>query len=170
MRAQAGGPEITAKADPRITGVGRLLRKSKLDELPQLWNVVRGDMSLVGPRPEAIRYVDLNDGLWRDVLRVRPGITDPVTLRLRNEEELLAAVPGDRDAFYRAHLVPYKLTGYREFLAGRTARCDLAVLWRTVLGVVFPDRLPPPRLDEICGPAGRLSQRGPVPGLTWPRA
>ena len=71
----------------RITPVGRFLRRCKLDELPQLWNVVRGDMSLVGPRPEVPRYVDVEDPLWKRILQVRPGITDPVTLKLRDEED-----------------------------------------------------------------------------------
>ena len=156
MRAEQSGPEITARADPRITPFGRLLRKAKLDELPQLWNVLRGDMSLVGPRPEAAPYVDLSDPLWREVLRVRPGITDPVTLLLRNEEELLASVPGDREWFYRRYLVPYKLRGYREYAAVRTALRDVQVLWLTLLGVIFPERLPPPTLRDICSPGGSI--------------
>ena len=98
MRA-GGGPEVTATGDPRITRVGRILRRAKLDELPQLWNVLAGDMALVGPRPEVPAYVDLSDSTWRRVLEVRPGITDPVSLRLRFEEELLASVAGRPRAF-----------------------------------------------------------------------
>ena len=90
MRQDAGGPQVTARGDRRITPVGRALRMTKLDELPQLWNVVRGDMALVGPRPEVPRYVRMEDPLWKEVLRVRPGITDPVTLKLRDEESVLA--------------------------------------------------------------------------------
>ena len=100
MRTDNAGIGVTAKGDARITPVGRVLRKSKLDELPELWNVVVGDLSLVGPRPEVPRYVNFDDVLWTRVLEARPGLTDPVTLRLRNEEELLASVDGDRERFY----------------------------------------------------------------------
>ncbi|MBT6491646.1 MAG: sugar transferase, partial [Deltaproteobacteria bacterium] len=100
------GPKVTVKGDPRITSIGKILRKSKLDELPELWNVVNGTMALVGPRPEAVEYVDLNKELWNTVLLARPGITDPVTINLRNEEELLAAVDGAREDFYKSTLQP----------------------------------------------------------------
>jgi lipopolysaccharide/colanic/teichoic acid biosynthesis glycosyltransferase len=149
MRSGANGPDVTAKADPRITAVGRILRKTKLDELPELWNVVRGDMALVGPRPEAVQYVDLSSDLWRSVLRVRPGLTDPVTLRLRNEEAVLVVAGSDYESFYRRFLLPYKLRGYQEYLSIRTATSDLAVLWLTVLAVIFPARVHPPSLEEI---------------------
>lgn len=168
MRVDQAGPDITATDDPRVTPLGKVLRRYKLDELPQLWNVVRDDMALVGPRPEAIRYVDLTSALWRDVLRVRPGITDPVTLRLRNEEELLAAVPLDREQFYRRFLLPYKLLGYRDYLAARTPRRDLAVLWLTVLVVMFPRRLPPPSLDEILGARAAADTAPPARAVMWP--
>jgi lipopolysaccharide/colanic/teichoic acid biosynthesis glycosyltransferase len=148
MRAGAGGPGVTSRGDARITTVGRILRKTKLDELPELWNVVRGDMSLVGPRPEAIEYVTPSP-LWTEVLRVRPGITDPMTLRLRNEEELLAAAGVDYESFYRNQLLPYKLRGYRDYIAGRTWKRDVAVLWLTLLAILFPDRVPAPTPGEI---------------------
>lgn len=159
MRAGSGGPQVTAKQDPRITAVGRVLRKTKLDELPELWNVVRGDMSLVGPRPEAAPYVDVSSPLWRDVLAVRPGVTDPMTLRLRNEEELLALSGTDHEAFYRRYLLPYKLRGYREYLSGRSWKSDVHVLWLTALGIVLPSRVPPPAPEEIVStvePGGNL--------------
>jgi lipopolysaccharide/colanic/teichoic acid biosynthesis glycosyltransferase len=149
MRDAAGGPAITSKGDTRVTAVGKVLRKTKIDELPELWNVVRGDMSLVGPRPEAVQYVDPSSAVWNDVLRVRPGITDPITLRLRNEEELLAAAGADHEAFYRNHLLPYKLRGYRDYIAGRTWKRDVVVLWLTLLAVAFPARTPAPAPDAI---------------------
>jgi len=148
MHHAAGGPEVTRSGDVRVTPVGRILRKTKLDELPTLWNVVRGEMSLVGPRPEATRYVDLTDARWREVLQARPGITDPVTLKLRNEEELLASA-ADHESFYRQYLLPYKLQGYCGYLRQRTWMTDVAVLSRTVAAVVRPSLVPAPLLSEI---------------------
>ncbi len=133
MRITPGGLEVTAKNDPRITRVGRLLRRAKLDELPQLWNVVRGDMSLVGPRPEVPRYVDLTNPLWRKVLSVRPGVTDSSTLRLFDEEAVLSKVKGDRDVFYREQLLPLKLRECLSCLERRTWKSDLTTLFRTGL-------------------------------------
>ena len=108
MRVDPGGPAITAAGDGRVTRLGRWLRAYKLDELPQLWNVVRGDMSLVGPRPEVRRYVDPGDPVWQRVLSVRPGITDLATLVYRNEEQLLAG-SAEPERFYREEILPEKL-------------------------------------------------------------
>lgn len=149
MRVQNTGPQITAKGDSRVTAVGKLLRKTKIDELPGLWNVVRGDLSLVGPRPEVPKYVDLKNPLWQKVLSVRPGITDTVTLRLRNEEELLASAPEEPAAYYSKTLLPYKLRGYVEYLEQRSWRSDVEVLVKTALAVVVPGRAPPPTHEEV---------------------
>src|SRR6478672_6127594 len=89
--ADKRGLSITSNGDRRITRVGRLLRKTKLDELPQLWNVLRGEMSLVGPRPEVPRYVELYTPEQRTILNYKPGITDLASLRFRDEESLLRA-------------------------------------------------------------------------------
>jgi lipopolysaccharide/colanic/teichoic acid biosynthesis glycosyltransferase len=141
------GSQVTARGDTRITAVGRVIRKLKLDELPELWNVVRGEMALVGPRPEVPAHVELEDPRWQAVLAARPGLTDPVTLTLRNEEELLAGLSADeREIFYRTRLIPYKLAGYQEYLERRTPWQDLKVLWATALGVLLPRRHPPPEL------------------------
>ena len=140
MRLVHDGPQVTALGDERVTRIGKILRRTKVDELPELWNVLKGDMSLVGPRPEVPRYVDLEDDLWEVVLRSRPGITDPVTLRLRNEETLLADVKGDREDFYRESLQPLKLQGYVDYLHHRSWWSDMKVLCRTVLVVVWPSR------------------------------
>jgi lipopolysaccharide/colanic/teichoic acid biosynthesis glycosyltransferase len=155
MRASAGGAQVTAAGDARVTSVGRLLRKTKLDELPGLWNVVKGEMSLVGPRPEVPRYVDARSPAWRLVLEARPGLTDPVTLRLRNEEALLAEVGGDHESFYREALQPFKLAGYAQYLRGRSWRGDVRILWATARAVAFPRLFPPPTLEEVlaCGGA-----------------
>jgi lipopolysaccharide/colanic/teichoic acid biosynthesis glycosyltransferase len=136
MRVSSAGPQVTARGDARITAVGRFLRRSKLDELPQLWNVVRGDISLVGPRPEVPGYVDIESPVWKRILSVRPGITDPVTLTLRNEEALLAGAE-DPERYYREELQPAKLRAYLEYLGRRTAWSDVQVLYRTVLAILF---------------------------------
>ena len=149
MRAGASGPSVTARGDRRVTAVGRVLRRAKLDELPELWNVVRGDMSLVGPRPEAVEYAAMPHPLWSRVLSVRPGITDPMTLRLRNEEELLACAAPHAEAFYRKHLLPFKLAGYAEYIAYRTWRHDVSVLWQTLIAIVRPGRAPAPSTGDI---------------------
>lgn len=148
MRVDNDGAQVTAKGDARITPVGRLLRKSKLDELPELWNVVRGELSLVGPRPEVPRYVNLDDPLWQKVLEFRPGITDPVTLKLRNEEELLAQ-QRDPETFYAGTLQPYKLRGYVSYLECRTVWSDVRILLDTLMAVVVSSRTPPPSISEI---------------------
>jgi len=135
MRVSAEGPQITSRDDQRITRFGRFLRRTKLDELPTLWNVLRGDMALVGPRPEVPRYVKLEEPLWQAILQVRPGITDPVTLQLRNEEDLLAQTNGDTEKYYINELQPSKLKGYVAYLEGRNWRSDLTVLGRTVVEV-----------------------------------
>ncbi|HEX8160353.1 MAG TPA: sugar transferase [Pyrinomonadaceae bacterium] len=162
MRAGTGGAQVTAAGDARVTRVGRALRKSKLDELPSLWNVVRGEMSLVGPRPEVPRYVDRGSAAWRLVLEARPGLTDPVTLRLRNEEALLAEVRGDRERFYTDALQPYKLAGYADYLRGRSWRVDAQVLWRTALAVVLPHRAPPPTLAEVLARGAEAARESPA--------
>src|SRR5258705_5483520 len=142
MRGREEGPQVTSMIDSRVTSVGRFLRKTKLDELQELWNVLKGDMSLVGPRPEVPRYVDFEDPRWQAVLQVRPGLTDPVTLRLRNEEKLLAEVEGDVERFYLGTLQPVKLGGYLEYLASRNWKEDLKVILKTAVGVAWPSRNP----------------------------
>lgn len=119
------GPSVTKGRDPRVTRIGRLLRKSKLDELPQLWNVLVGEMSFVGPRPEVPRFVDRYTREQRALLEMRPGITDLATLLFRNEESLLAGA-ADVEAFYVDHCIPRKFE-----LNMRYAR--QASLWRDCL-------------------------------------
>ena len=132
---QAAGPDgplVTAQDDARITPVGRLLRSWKLDELPQLFNVLRGDMSLVGPRPQVPRFVDCFDPKRREiVLRVRPGITGPTALYFRHEEFLLAG-QADREQCYITHLLPVKLQMDAEYIRARTLQSDLRVLANTL--------------------------------------
>ena len=149
MRMANSGPQVTAGDDARVTSVGKFLRKTKLDELPELWNVLKGDMSLIGPRPEVPRYVDPDDPMWRLVLETRPGITDPMTLRLRNEEALLVEVEGDREQFYLEALLPFKLEGNLSYLQARSCWTDLKVLCQTIFAVAFPSKASLPTLEEI---------------------
>jgi lipopolysaccharide/colanic/teichoic acid biosynthesis glycosyltransferase len=136
MRNDNRGPAVTSVDDPRITRIGRLLRRTKLDELPELWNVFNGSMSIVGPRPEAPKYVRESETRWKKVLAVRPGLTDPTTLSLIDEESLLASVQGDREQFYLDELLPKKLDGYIDYLERRTSRSDLQVIARTAASVL----------------------------------
>src|SRR5437016_7110492 len=106
MRVTESGPAITRAGDPRVTAVGRFLRRTKLDELPQLINVLAGDMSLVGPRPEAPRYVALYDAEQRRILDARPGLTSPASLRYRSEEEQLVGDEWER--IYVERIMPEK--------------------------------------------------------------
>ena len=108
MRAGSRGSVITAAGDDRVTRTGAALRKHKLDELPQLFNVLKGDMSLVGPRPEVPEHVQLAAPIWQAILQVRPGITDLASLIYRDEEQVLGA-SRDPDAFYREQVLPSKL-------------------------------------------------------------
>lgn len=138
MRGASNGPKVTSRGDARVTAVGRILRRTKLDELPELWNVLRGDMSFVGPRPEVPAYVDPSDPVWAAILQVRPGLTDPVTIRLRDEEGLLEKVEGDRERYYKETLQPIKLRGYLDYLGDRTWRSDIRVLLETLGAVLRP--------------------------------
>jgi lipopolysaccharide/colanic/teichoic acid biosynthesis glycosyltransferase len=147
MRVGNAGPQVTIKKDNRITWIGNILRKTKLDELPELWNIVRGDLSIVGPRPEVPKYVSLDNPLWQEVLQARPGITDTVTLRLRNEEEMLAAAK-DPEQYYMDVLQPEKLKGYLSYLQNRTFKSDLWVIKETFVAIVFPFEAPPPKIEE----------------------
>ncbi|MEJ5998978.1 sugar transferase [Paucibacter soli] len=126
------GLQITVGADPRITRSGRFLRASKLDELPQLWDVLRGAMSLVGPRPEVPRYVALYpEELRRIVLSVRPGITDPASLQFRHESELLARA-ADPEREYVEVLMPQKLRLACAYVKTASLAQDLRVIARTL--------------------------------------
>ncbi len=148
MRPAASGLMVTSADDMRVTRVGRLLRRAKIDELPELWNVVRGDMSFVGPRPEVEQFVNLNDPVWREVLGHRPGITDPVTLRLRNEEQLLAQV-ADKERYYREVIQPYKIRGYANFVREKSWKTDIRIIARTLKAVFLPKTVVAPSSEEL---------------------
>lgn len=129
--ADQNGPQITSSDDSRVTAVGRILRDTKLDELPQLINVVKGEMSLVGPRPQVPRFVNQFPDEYRDViLAVRPGITGPTQLRFRNEESLLRGQP-DRESYYVRELLPIKCEMDAHYVSRRSIALDLHVLCHT---------------------------------------
>jgi len=123
------GPAVTIAGDPRITAVGAFLRKTKLDELPQLLNVMVGEMSLVGPRPEDPRYVTQYNRRQLAVLEVRPGITSPASVAFSQEESLLAG--GEWERRYLQEIMPAKLAAELAYLERSSWREDLRILWKT---------------------------------------
>lgn len=133
--ADKSGPAVTSSGDARITSLGRTLRKWKLDELPQLWNVVRGDMSLVGPRPEVKKYTDIFRDDYSEILEISPGITDYAALEFRNEEEVLALYP-DAEEAYTSVVLPEKIALYRQYLREMGFRSDLKIIFRTIREVI----------------------------------
>lgn len=135
--AEQRGLQITAAGDPRVTAVGRILRRLKLDELPQLWNVLKGEMSMVGPRPEVPRYVECYSESQREVLSVAPGITDPASITYRHEEELLGTQP-DPERYYREVVLPHKLSLNLEYLDRMSLLYDVSVVLRTAFSIVVP--------------------------------
>ncbi len=128
--SRKGGP-ITFGEDPRITKVGRFLRKAKIDELPQLINVLKGDMSLVGPRPEVRRYVELFRQEYKEILKVRPGITDLASLKYQDEAEALGQSENP-EAEYLRHVLPDKIRLAKEYLKRSSFFFDLALILKTL--------------------------------------
>jgi lipopolysaccharide/colanic/teichoic acid biosynthesis glycosyltransferase len=146
--AELQGGALTVGHDPRITRVGRWLRRYKLDELPQLLNVVAGEMSLVGPRPEVPQYVALYSAEQRRVLELVPGITDPASIGYWDEAALLARAP-DPARLYEDQVMPDKIRLNLEYAARATVRTDLLLILRTLL------RLLPTRRDLSVSSAAR---------------
>lgn len=130
------GPGVTRKGDSRITPVGRFLRGCKLDELPQLVNVMRGDMSLVGPRPELPAFRDTLALEHRELVALKPGLTGAATLEFRHEEQLLAEVPEkDLEAYYEDNIVPRKAQLDLAYAHRASLLSDLEILWRTLFAL-----------------------------------
>jgi lipopolysaccharide/colanic/teichoic acid biosynthesis glycosyltransferase len=132
MRVDNAGHAVAACNDSRITPVGAFLRSTRLDELPQLWNVLRGEMSLVGPRPELEEFVALHAGDYREILSVPPGVTGPTQLRYSGLEPHLLSRHADPERYYRERLLPDKVKLDLEYARSRSFLGDLAVLARTV--------------------------------------
>jgi lipopolysaccharide/colanic/teichoic acid biosynthesis glycosyltransferase len=130
------GRQLTVGADPRITRAGRFLRRTKLDELPQLLNVLEGTMSLVGPRPEVPRYVDRYPPAVRQtVLSVAPGITDLAAILFKDENEILGHAP-DPERAYVETILPVKLEYYQRYVRERSFWLDLHILFRTLAAIL----------------------------------
>jgi lipopolysaccharide/colanic/teichoic acid biosynthesis glycosyltransferase len=130
----AGGPRLTSTHDPRVTRLGGILRRYRIDELPQLVNVVRGEMSMVGPRPEDPMFVDLTDPLHRKVFTARPGITGLAQLEFHDEARLLSG--DDAERRYREEVLPAKLRLDATYLDRRSTALDLRILGRTLSTVL----------------------------------
>lgn len=156
MHDGAGGPALTAARDERFTRIGAFLARAKLDELPQLWNVVRGNMSLVGPRPEDPSFVAAYRDDYDEILDVLPGITGPSQLAFVCESEILD--PEDRVGHYMRGILPQKIGIDRMYASRRSLAMDLRILWWTVVAVVFR------RQVAVHRETGRLSLRTPRPG------
>lgn len=128
------GPKITIKGDNRITRIGRLLRKYKIDELPQLFNVLKGDMSIVGPRPEISEYVNLFKTAYGKLLSIRPGITDPASICYSNEEILLSG-SDNWEENYRKIVLPEKIKLSLQYVDNHNIITDLRLIVKTILKI-----------------------------------
>jgi lipopolysaccharide/colanic/teichoic acid biosynthesis glycosyltransferase len=137
MRVDCTGPSVTRSGDHRITPAGRFLRATKLDELPQIVNVLRGDMSIVGPRPEDPKYVASYTPEQRQVLSVRPGLTSLAFLRFGHEQEWIErARPPDAESFYITEILPEKLAIELSYVREWSVRGDLRIVARTLTNLL----------------------------------
>jgi lipopolysaccharide/colanic/teichoic acid biosynthesis glycosyltransferase len=148
MRVGPPGSSITAGGDPRVSRVGARLRRYKLDELPQLWNVMLGEMQFVGPRPETPSFVEPDNALWRAVLREKPGLTDLSTLVYRNEEDILARY-SDPERAYREELLPRKLALNASYRRVRSPGADFKLIFLTARYSFLPYGFDPDRIVKI---------------------
>jgi lipopolysaccharide/colanic/teichoic acid biosynthesis glycosyltransferase len=142
--AERRGGTLTVGDDPRITRVGRMLRSTRIDELPQLLNVLVGDMSLIGPRPEVLKYVDLYGPLERRVLELTPGMTDPASIKYRHESRILGQ-KADPELFYVNTVMPEKIRLNLEYASRATVWSDLLMVAKTVGSLLCRSRS-----DELC--------------------
>jgi lipopolysaccharide/colanic/teichoic acid biosynthesis glycosyltransferase len=132
VASRGSGSQISPANDPRITPIGKLLRKSKIDELPQLFNVLKGDMSMVGPRPEVPKYVQLFLSDYEEILQVQPGITDLASLKYSDEGALLAKSQDPEDE-YANQVLPDKIELAKEYVRSASFFLDLSILVKTPL-------------------------------------
>jgi len=128
---EGNGLKITSKDDPRITFIGKFIRRTKIDELPQLINVIKGEMSLVGPRPEVEKYVYLQEEAYKKILNIKPGITDLAAIEFRDEEELLSQYE-NKEAAYIKKIQPKKIKLYNEYLRIISLKEDIKIILQTL--------------------------------------
>ena len=130
-----GNKQITVGNDSRITSIGRMLRKTKLDELPQLFNVIKGEMSLVGPRPEVPKYVELYTEEQKNILKVHAGITDYASIYFSNESELLGKAKNP-DKYYIEKIMPYKIKLNQKYIENMGIMTDMKIIFLTIFKVM----------------------------------
>ena len=135
MDAPKKGPAITSGGDPRITKIGRFLRMTKLDELPQLINVFNGDMSIVGPRPEVEKYVEMFKYDYKEILQVKPGITDYATIEFRDEEAVLKKFQNTEDGYIK-EVLPRKIELYKRYIKEKGFFVDMKLIFLTLWKIV----------------------------------
>ena len=136
--AERCGPRVTRSDDPRITQLGRVLRRLKLDEIPQLINVLKGEMSVVGPRPEDPKYVAHYDEEHRRVFDVRPGMASPAFLAFRHEEEMLSQADEDLEVLYLDQILPRKLELDLDYVDHRSLLQDMKIFVRCAVSLFSP--------------------------------
>lgn len=133
----SAGSNLTVSGDKRVTPIGGILRRFKIDELPQLVNVLVGSMSIVGPRPETPEYVALYDQAQSEVLKYRPGLTDPASIKYRHEEQILAQYSDPVEA-YKSVILPDKIALSLEYQRSRNIGSDLGIIGETIMAIVRP--------------------------------
>lgn len=137
-----GNKQITVGNDSRITGIGKILRKTKLDEIPQLFNVIKGEMSLVGPRPEVPKYVELYNDEQKKILQVPAGITDYASIYFSNESELLGKADNP-EKFYIEKIMPYKIELNQKYIENINIFTDIKIIILTILKIAGFIKLEP---------------------------
>ena len=131
INADEIGPSVTSGDDPRITKVGRIIRKTKIDELPQLLNVLKGDMSLVGPRPEVMKFVKLKENEYKKILSIKPGITDNAAIEFRDEETIMEQYE-EKEKAYIDIILPKKIKLYNQYIDNISLKNDINLILKTL--------------------------------------
>jgi lipopolysaccharide/colanic/teichoic acid biosynthesis glycosyltransferase len=134
QNAEIKGPKVTKEDDWRITGFGRFLRRYKLDELPQLINIIKGEMSFVGPRPEVLKYAKYFKNDYNEILMIRPGLTDYASLEFKNESDILKGEK-DPEKVYLEKILPIKIEYYKKYLNKRNLLVDIKLIFKTIYSI-----------------------------------